>query len=182
MLKLEFTSAHEQIFQETTIDAERPGPILHDFDVVCQFVGTYGVRAGGKYNLLPIDAIDMLDKRLRRPLSLQLKRPQLRSHPYAILDAIKFDTDHLFEFEFRDQFGRIVRINHLAVEEGPYVDEFPNGELPLQPGQSMTFLFDYGDSWKFDITLEKIDPPKPRMQKPRLLAARGKAPQQYPNW
>jgi hypothetical protein len=39
--------------------------------------------------------------------------------------------------------------------------------------------FDYGDCWKFNVKLEKIDPPNPRMKKPRLLAQQGKAPEQY---
>jgi Plasmid pRiA4b ORF-3-like protein len=401
MRTIEFSTEHEQILRETTIDADHPGPILHDFEAVCQFVGTEGVRAAGKYNLLPIDAIPSLDERLSRPLRLKLQRPQLKSHPYLqglhlllratglaivegvgdkarlrldsammekwnglnqterfftlleaaflhasgtmigesssrdyalfqdcwfawstlpkkgkrfdlsqptravfmyrrlyllavadllglfhveqphksvqpwcpqavghtpfgdgfftvmekneaydvgvraeddepapfglwqpilkpyfpewrknlelprtqfregvyvfkvslgnvwrriaipdsltledladeILDAVNFDCDHLYEFTFRDQLGRAASINHPGVDEGPFADEYPIGELPLQPGQSMTFLFDFGDNWKFNVKLEKIDPPSPRMKKSRVLEKHGKAPEQYP--
>lgn len=83
MLK-EFTlsKAQEQLLHEQVIDSDRPGPVLRDFRMLLDFAGTQGVKAAGKYNLLPIDAIDELDQRLSRPLRLKLKRPQLRSHPY----------------------------------------------------------------------------------------------------
>ena len=399
MFDVQFTADHEQVLTEQVIDAEHPGPILRDFDVILEYVGDAGVKACGKYNLLPIDAIPILDERLSRPLRLNLKRPQLKSHPYlqglhlllratgltkvegvgnktrlrvdpvmaeqwhrlnpteqfftlleaafvhsdgamigessramsapffaclegwrylqmngkrfdlnrltwvyfmsrrfsllaladlfglfrveqppqsvvpwcpaavhhtpfgdavfallcdkgiddlvgrtdatpfgawqkffepyfpewrenlelpqpefregvfvfkvslgkmwrqiaipdsltldelaaTILDAVDFDHDHLYEFSFRDRLGKPARINHPGSSEGPWTDDFPIGELPLEPGQSMTFLFDYGDSWKFDVKLEKIDPPNPRMQKPRVVGKQGRAPQQYPD-
>src|SRR5262249_42528582 len=46
------------------------------------YVDKKGVKAGGKYNLLPIAAIPVLDPQLAHPLRLQLQRPQLKSHPY----------------------------------------------------------------------------------------------------
>jgi hypothetical protein len=82
MAKSRVTPAQEQILRNQVIDATQPGPVLRDFQVVLDFVGTQGVKAAGKYNLLPIEAIGELDERLSRPLRLQLKRPQLRSHPY----------------------------------------------------------------------------------------------------
>ena len=98
----------------------------------------------------------------------------------AVLEAVDFDDDHLYEFSFRDRLGQTTQIIHPYCEVGPSTDEFPIGELPLQPGQSMMFLFDYGDCWKFNVKLERIDPPNPRMKKPRPVARQGKAPKQYP--
>lgn len=72
----------EEILRNQVIDAERPGPVLHDFQRVLDYVGTKGVKSAGKYNLLPMDAIGVLDPQLSRPLQLTLQRPQLRSHPY----------------------------------------------------------------------------------------------------
>src|SRR5262249_38700607 len=64
-------------------DATHPGTILHDFEQVLHYVGEEGgVKAGGKYNLLPLEAIPVLDARLARPVRLDMQRPQLRSHPY----------------------------------------------------------------------------------------------------
>ncbi len=79
-----FTKAQKQLLQAQVIDDLHPGAILHDFQVVLDRVGTEGVKAAGKYNLLPIELIPELDAKLHRPLqlSLKMKRPQLRSHPY----------------------------------------------------------------------------------------------------
>ena len=43
----------------------------------------------------------------------------------------------------------------------------------------MTFLFDFGDNWQFDLILEEIKAPEPNSKKPKLLASHGKAPEQY---
>ncbi|MCY2994709.1 MAG: hypothetical protein NTY19_43635 [Planctomycetota bacterium] len=77
-----FTAVHAETLRTQTFDDFSPGPILHDFQVMLGHIGTDGVKAAGQYNLLPLDAIPVLDERLARPLRLQMKRPQLRSHPY----------------------------------------------------------------------------------------------------
>ena len=82
MKKIKVTKAHEKILREQVIDLDRPDAVLRDFRTVLDFVGLEGVKAAGKYNLLPIDAIAELDTRLSRPLLLNLKCPELRSHPY----------------------------------------------------------------------------------------------------
>src|SRR6266542_231041 len=78
------TKADEALLRAQLIDSDRPGTILRDFQTVLDFVGTKGVKAAGKYNLLPVDAIPELDPKLARPLRLELtmKRPLLKSHPY----------------------------------------------------------------------------------------------------
>ncbi|MBA3442744.1 MAG: hypothetical protein H0T92_23075 [Pyrinomonadaceae bacterium] len=45
----------------------------------------------------------------------------------------------------------------------------------------MEYLFDFGDQWRFDVRLEKIDPPDARIKKPGILEKRGEAPPQYLN-
>src|SRR5438874_2374948 len=84
MEQFELTKDQEQLLREQVIDSDRPGPVLRDFRTLLDFVGTKGLKAAGKYNLLPIELIGELDQRLSRPLRLDLsmKRPQLRSHPY----------------------------------------------------------------------------------------------------
>jgi hypothetical protein len=406
------TAVQEQCLREQVIDAERPGPVLHDFQVVLDFVGPEGVAAAGKYNLLPLSAIGALDERLSRPLRLPLKRPQLRSHPYLqglhlllrssglvlvegagtkarlvqnadvlarweklnsteryftlleawlrfgtaemvgeqgrmddepligclqawqhlppegkkfdidrpdyfflhglyrefyhlalmdlfglvevqqpphpvqpwraaavrhtsfgdamftllqqlvppwfrgvfrveeeedapdetagfgawqplfqpyfpawrenfvlpeippqegtmifkvslgnvwrritmpadasletlaswILKSVHFDSDHLYEFSMRDRFGANVSYSHPYMDEGPYTDEITLGELTLRPGDSMRFLYDFGDEWEFNVQLESVEPPGRRKKTPRILEKHGKAPEQYPHW
>jgi hypothetical protein len=415
MARSRITPAQEEILRNQVIDATRPGPVLHDFQALLDSIGTQGVKSAGKYNLLPMGAMAELDERLSRPLRLQMKRPQLRSHPYLqglhlllrasgltrvdgagatarlsvdagvreswqrlnateqyftlleawllwgrpemvgeggsrldtailsrclqawrqvpskgkrfdadrpqevfllgiyrdfyqlalmdlfgllevqhprkpvqpwvpaavrrvpfgdavftllegeefsfwdgddveddesdeeapeagthlgvwqplfqpyfpawqanlewpageartgtfvfrvglgetwrliampaeatlddlvdwILKSVKFDSDHLYEFTLRDRLGGTLHIGHPEVEEGPWTDEVCLGELPLEPGQSMQLTYDFGDEWKFDVRLERIEPPGAKVKAPRILESHGKAPEQYPEW
>jgi hypothetical protein len=417
MDNLALSPEQEHFLRSQVIDATHPGPVLHDFQVLLDFIGPQGVPAAGKYNLLPIDAIGPLDQRLSRPLRLDLKRPQLRSHPYLqglhlllratglgrvegtgddarlvldpdlleqwnrlnpteryftlleawlrigrpemvgdrdrrvfggflddcvstwyrtpaggtqfdtrrpqwvsvfgisrsfyllalmdlfglmeveqprspvqpwcpagvkhvpfgdalftplarrtflgwdttaeedeedddededeagevhlghwqalfqpyfpawqnnlvistakprkgvfifrvslgkvwrriamparatledlarwILDSVDFDDDHLYEFIYRSRLGTEVRSGHPFCEEGPVTTEVRLGELPLQPGQVMRFVFDFGDNWQFDVKLESIEPSGKKIKAPCILEQKGKAPQQYGDW
>lgn len=100
----------------------------------------------------------------------------------AILHAFDFDHDHLYRFSYRNRFGVFVEINHPYVEEPSSTDEVAVGEIPLRPGASMEYLFDFGDQWQFDVRLEKIDPPDARTKEPKILEKHGEAPPQYPNF
>lgn len=84
MEELQLDAAQEQCLRDQTITGDQPGTVLHDFRVLLDVLGTKGVQAAGKYNLLPIKIIGDLDSRLSRPLRLasKMKRPQIRSHPY----------------------------------------------------------------------------------------------------
>ncbi len=84
MKDLTLSGSHEQALRDQIIDTTHPGSILHDFQVVLDLVGTEGVVAAGKYNVLPMASFAELNGRLNRPLRLQLKRPQLRSNPYLM--------------------------------------------------------------------------------------------------
>ncbi|MBX7221651.1 MAG: plasmid pRiA4b ORF-3 family protein [Blastocatellia bacterium] len=100
----------------------------------------------------------------------------------GILAVFEFDNDHLYEFSFRDQYGQTIKIQHPACEESPATDTFRVGELPLEPGMTMVFLFDFGDCWEFDICLEAVFLPDPNLTEVTLLERKGKAPEQYPEW
>lgn len=101
---------------------------------------------------------------------------------YAILRAFDFDNDHLYQFSYRNRFGMSARIAHPYIKESPSTAEVAIGELPLRPGMSMEYLFDFGDNWQFDVKLEGIDPADARVKKPKILEQRGTAPPQYPNF
>jgi hypothetical protein len=100
-----------------------------------------------------------------------------------ILRAFQFeDTDHLYRFIYKNRFGILTEVNHRYVEEPPFTSEVRIGELPLQVGASLTYNFDFGDDWRFEVRLERIDPTDPKIKKPTIVASHGQAPQQYPNW
>ena len=45
------------------------------------------------------------------------------------------------------------RYNSDICEEPPFVEDAIIGELGLQVGQRILYLFDFGDMWKFDVQL-----------------------------
>jgi hypothetical protein len=100
----------------------------------------------------------------------------------AILASYDFDTDHLYEFSYKDRIGLVCRIIHPACEEPPFTSEVRVGDLTLLPGQEMTFLYDFGDNWQFKVELESITPADPNVSAPKLLERHGKAPEQYPDY
>jgi hypothetical protein len=99
-----------------------------------------------------------------------------------ILKSMKFGSDHLYEFTYRDRLGAEVSATHPMMDEGPWADGIAIGTLPLEPGQTMQLLYDFGDSWRFAVKLERIEPPAGKGKKPRILESHGEAPEQYPNW
>lgn len=105
----------------------------------------------------------------------------LDTFAYAILQSVDFDSDHLYSFTYRSRFGMQIEINHPYMEEGNAADEFEIGELSLYVGQTITFLFDFGDNWKFQIILERVDT-EMEIEGAVLLEAHGEAPVQYPSW
>lgn len=99
----------------------------------------------------------------------------------AILRAVNFDNDHLYKFSIKTRFGTMVEFGH------PYMDDtYPAAEISLaetyiSEGQKIDFLFDFGDNWEFDLTLDSINPDVLK-QVTNILETSGEAPQQYPNW
>jgi hypothetical protein len=50
--------------------------------------------------------------------------------------------------------------------------------LPVK--DTMKFVFDFGDNWRFLLRLERIDPPDPKVPEPTVIESVGQAPKQYP--
>jgi hypothetical protein len=97
-----------------------------------------------------------------------------------ILEAFEFDDDHLYCFEYRNHFGREIRLNHAYLEEMPFTDETKIGELGLETGDELVFIYDFGDHWEFQILLEEIVPSEHECI--QLLEKHGEPPQQYPEY
>ena len=72
----------QDLLRQQKIDHDGPGTILRDFQSLLEFIGKVGVRATGKYHLLPLDCLQELDERMSRPYRPSLIRPQLRSFPH----------------------------------------------------------------------------------------------------
>jgi hypothetical protein len=100
----------------------------------------------------------------------------------AILEAFKFDDDHLYDFRYRDQRGRSRVYNHPYTEEGPFTPDITVEETDLPLKGEMIFTFDYGDDWKFNVRLERIEAGRCRLRRPKVVESAGKAPEQYPQY
>ena len=97
----------------------------------------------------------------------------------VIVQAFEFENDHLHEFSYKNQHGLIEKIFHHECGEDLSSDEVLIGELNLQIGSEMIYLFDFGDSWRFHIVLEALDPEGIKLKKPVILKKHGEAPAQY---
>ena len=65
------------------------------------------------------------------------------------------------------------------MEEHLVTSEIRVGDLPLTVGQTMTYIFDFGDWWEFTVKLEKIDP-KRTEDVSQVVKTKGNSPEQYP--
>jgi hypothetical protein len=97
----------------------------------------------------------------------------------AILNAYRFDHDHLYYFAFETRQGTIRRYNHPYMDEGPWASEVRLGDLPLRLGQTLEFLYDFGDQWEFAVNLERITPVGDAPHEPQVIESKGRAPKQY---
>jgi len=100
----------------------------------------------------------------------------------AIINAIDFTHEHLYRFSYRDRFGALRHAYHAYMDDAPSADDVKIGDLPLEEGQAMTYLYDFGDHWEFSVTLDRIDPPDPSLKAPAILEEGGSRPEQYPAW
>lgn len=144
---------------------------------------TYIVRAKLKHN-----------KKIYRDLEV-LENISLYDLADEILNSFDFDFDHLFGFGdnpnsfynskikygikdeqddfFDDAFGR---------KKDGDVEETTLSEVDFLRTEKdkMSFLFDFGDNWKFEIELRGFGEKERRIKYPRILKINGEAPEQYP--
>jgi hypothetical protein len=98
-----------------------------------------------------------------------------------ILQSVDFDSDHLDMFSYKNQLGRVVQIVHPYMDGSPSTDELKIADLSLAVGSVMEYLFDFGDNWEFQLQLEEIKSDL-RPGYGEIIASKGKAPEQYPDW
>jgi hypothetical protein len=107
----------------------------------------------------------------------------------AIVKAFGFDFDHAFGFYTGLSLSKI-KVVHPQYELFADMGSADPGVLGVektrisyafpQVGHTLLFLFDYGDDWLFRITLKATGIRQPRARYPRVVAAKGQAPEQYP--
>lgn len=100
----------------------------------------------------------------------------------SIMDAFKFENDHLYMFRFEDCFGEKISISHDAGNDPDSysVSENRIGDFLINEGDEIEFVFDYGDWWEFKIEFISIGKPDKRVKKPKVTDFKGTPPEQYP--
>jgi len=110
----------------------------------------------------------------------------LASLAEAIVGAFDFDFDHAFGF-----YSKLAGRYHDSPEQYELFADMEGGDSRAGSvertkisqafttvGKKMLFVFDYGDEWLFQVQLtEKA----PKTRYPRMVAATGEAPSQYPD-
>jgi hypothetical protein len=96
----------------------------------------------------------------------------------VILDVFKFDDDHLYQFTYTDKFGSLQTIEYDDFYGAADPNEVKVGDIDMFTGDSLEFLFDFGDCWRFDVRLEQIDN-STNSKKITLVESAGRAPKQY---
>jgi hypothetical protein len=100
-----------------------------------------------------------------------------------IQQAVAFDNDHLYSFFV----ARTPRSRDRVLydeEDGHAPWEVPLESLfPLPKHRKLFYLFDYGDSWLFQVSRTRKKPfaAEPGTEYPRLISESGEKPQQYPD-
>ena len=102
---------------------------------------------------------------------------------FAIIKAVNFDNDHLYEFYISRTERSRDRLR-FDEENGAIYNRTLESLYPLEKGRKLFYMFDYGDHWLFKITKsrKKSYDAKPDVEYPRLLKTVGRAPEQYPIW
>jgi hypothetical protein len=168
------TKAHEQCLRDQAITADQPGPVLRDFEMLLEFLGIEGIEATGKYNLIAIKHIAELDERLTRPLHLNLKRPQIRSHPYLQGLNLLLRASGLSRVERRGVKVRLVLDDEMMVQwDALNVTEryfnlleawlrLGRAEMVGEQHRRTRFLFKCVETWRYlRATGQRFDNRKP---------------------
>lgn len=97
-----------------------------------------------------------------------------------IQKAYNFDDDHLYRFFMDGKPWSKLSYSDPRGGEDPFADEIKLGDLEhLALNKKILYIFDFGDEWRFDIILEKIDENSAQLPKGKIVESIGKPPKQY---
>lgn len=124
-----------------------------------------------------------LDKKLYRVIAIDAQATLEDLHE-AIQSIYDFDNDHLYAFFMDNEAWSRTGDSYFdprgEMDDQKPADAFQLGEVGLYVKQAFLYLFDFGDQWAFEITVESISPIKAKSkQLYRLIETQGKAPAQY---
>jgi hypothetical protein len=144
-----------------------------------------------KVYVLKVALVD--SKRIWRRIAIRGDQTLDKFHR-TIFEAFDRFDPHLYSFYFpkpsprgRERLRDATEYTHpYMLEERPFDDrELHNAaaikidDLKLEKGQRFDYLFDFGDSWQHEITVEQTDGAVERGRYPRIQEKRGESPSQY---
>jgi len=130
-------------------------------------------------------------KRIQREIEV-LESFSLYELAEAIVGAYDFDFDHAFGF-FKtvtggwngmansERYEIFADLDPKEAHGAKSVKKTTIGGVWKNIGDNMLFLFDYGDEWRWIVTLKAFSKKEASMKYPRLLSIKGNAPAQYPD-
>jgi hypothetical protein len=93
------------------------------------------------------------------------------------LQAVMGWTDsHLHQFEKDGKYWGVPETDEFGDLELIDESKVPVGKVLLAEGDSLVYLYDFGDSWRHGVALEKIVPVDAAMPKPVCLAGKRRCP------
>lgn len=98
---------------------------------------------------------------------------------YLIQKSVDFDMDHLYYFQLGAGNNKCLYYGPNCDDE-PLASETQLAQLGLYEGMNFIYLFDFGDCWKFSITVMHLLPE--HMEICEITNTKGESPQQYPDW
>jgi Plasmid pRiA4b ORF-3-like protein len=108
----------------------------------------------------------------------------------VLVKAFDFDFDHAFGFYSGLTPAKLTRVDAryelfadmgeadpsaFSVKKTKVSQAFP------AIGHTLLFLFDYGDEWRFRVSLKETGTKQPKVRYPRVVTIRGIVPPQYPD-
>jgi hypothetical protein len=102
---------------------------------------------------------------------------------FAIIAAVNFDNDHMYEF-FISRTERSRNGIRFDNENEATYNTTLESLYPLENKKTLFYMFDYGDNWLFKITKtrKKAKAVIEGVKYPFLIVEKGEKPIQYPNW
>jgi Plasmid pRiA4b ORF-3-like protein len=113
---------------------------------------------------------------------------------WAIFDAFDRDDEHLYAFYLTKpgDRGRQALLNAKQFVHPDALEAFDEQArdasevqlcvMGLRRGRKFEYEFDFGDSWRHDVTFEGEQPADPEVTYPRVVESKGKSPPQYPDF
>ena len=102
---------------------------------------------------------------------------------YAIQRSINWDADHLYSFYMKEGEEPRFEIASPDGDDGvSFASEWSIGELGLAAKQKFIYLFDFGDEHAFQVDVLNTRPQAEKVEYPRVVEKRGRAPKQYAVW